>query len=121
MMSKFHWSFVVLVLLSSSTVPVVLGADSPDESKHIEVMKSSTELAHWIDAHFAKAWKQSEISPPDIVDDATFLKRAYLDLSGSVPAVSEAREFLAYQGAYKRDTLIDQLLNLEKRNTHFNT
>ncbi len=115
MMSKFLWSFVVLVLLSSSTVPLVLGADSPDESKYIQVIKSSTELARWIDAKFAEAWNQSAISPPDVVDDATFLKRAYLDLSGSVPAVSEAREFLAYQGAYKRDTLIDQLLNDTRR------
>ena len=46
--------------------------------------------------------------------DAEFLRRVYLDLAGRVPAVSEARAFLAGTAAEKRDRLIDKLLTGEE-------
>jgi hypothetical protein len=47
-------------------------------------------------------------SPP--ADDATFLRRAYLDTIGTLPSAEEARSFLADDSADKRDRLIDSLL-----------
>jgi hypothetical protein len=47
-------------------------------------------------------------SPP--ADDATFLRRAYLDTIGTLPSAEEARAFLANDSADKRDRLIDSLL-----------
>ncbi len=47
-------------------------------------------------------------SPP--CDDATFLRRAYLDTLGVLPTESEVRSFLADDSPDKRERLIDHLL-----------
>lgn len=76
---------------------------------------SVRELADWIDAQFAVVWETSHVAAPPVVDDATFLKRAYLDLSGTLAPVSQAREFLDYNGDHKRLLLIERLLNETRR------
>ena len=45
-----------------------------------------------------------------VADDAEFLRRAWLDLTGSVPPSADARAFLADQSPGKRAQLIDRLL-----------
>jgi hypothetical protein len=106
---------VAFVLVAVQAVPDAWGADSTAETKTAPSSLSSKELAAWIDETFAETWRQSQIEPPAVVNDATFLKRVYLDLSGTVAPVSEAREFLEYSGVQKRESLIDQLLNDTRR------
>ena len=43
-------------------------------------------------------------------DDAEFLRRIYIDLTGKLPTPTEARSFFADQDTSKRQKLIDQLL-----------
>jgi hypothetical protein len=50
------------------------------------------------------------ILPADLADDATFLRRVYLDTLGTLPTVTEARSFLADKRSDKRSLLIDGLL-----------
>ena len=76
---------------------------------------TSQVLAEWIDREIAEVWQSGNIEPPKVADDATFLKRVFLDLNGTVPSVSQAREFLGYDGPQKRDTLVDRLLNESRR------
>jgi hypothetical protein len=45
-----------------------------------------------------------------LASDAEFLRRIYLDLTGTVPSTTEARAFLADANANKRAVLIDRLL-----------
>jgi hypothetical protein len=52
--------------------------------------------------------KSSPASPA--VDDAGFLRRAWLDLAGTIPSVDEARKFLDDPATDKRAKLIDRLL-----------
>lgn len=47
-------------------------------------------------------------------DDATFLRRVFLDVIGLLPTVAEARAFLSDSSTDKRETLINQLLNREE-------
>lgn len=47
-------------------------------------------------------------------DDASFLRRVYLDLAGSIPSAGRAREFLADKSPDKRAELIDKLLSSPK-------
>lgn len=49
-------------------------------------------------------------APPALADDATFLRRAYLDLTGRIPTSGAARAFLADTDTGKRAKLIDRLL-----------
>ena len=50
------------------------------------------------------------ITPSEPAGDATFLRRAYLDVIGRLPTPDEARAFLADPSPDKRDRLVDRLL-----------
>lgn len=65
---------------------------------------------NFIDDHIHAKLKQLGIAPSELCDDATFLRRAFLDVIGRAPTPTEAREFLKSEDGNKRETLIDQLL-----------
>jgi len=50
------------------------------------------------------------IPPSELTDDATFLRRVFLDTIGTLPTAAEARAFLADKRPDKRARAIDQLL-----------
>jgi hypothetical protein len=59
------------------------------------------------------AWDKLErlgIAPSEPADDATFLRRVFLDTIGTLPTATEARAFLADTRADRRGRLIDALL-----------
>jgi hypothetical protein len=51
----------------------------------------------------------SKVAAPQ-ASDAEFLRRLYLDLTGTIPTAAEARKFLGDKSADKRTKLIDRLL-----------
>ena len=58
-------------------------------------------------------WKRLQtlgIEPSPVADDATFMRRTYLDVIGTLPTADEARKFLTDPSPQKRAILIDQLL-----------
>ncbi|MBI1368036.1 MAG: DUF1549 domain-containing protein [Planctomycetes bacterium] len=61
-------------------------------------------------AVFAKL-KTLRMDPSALCDDATFVRRAYLDILGLPPTADEARRFVADTAADKRARVIDALLN----------
>jgi len=60
-----------------------------------------------LDAYLSK----QNIPPPSSLDDATFLRRASLDLIGLLPTPEERQEFLTDASPNKRAKLVDQLLS----------
>ena len=58
---------------------------------------------------FAKL-RRLGITPSPLCSDVVFLRRATLDLTGTLPAAAEARQFLASGDPNKRRKLIDALL-----------
>ena len=58
--------------------------------------------------------KQLGIAPAKICSDAVFLRRAYLDVIGTLPTAGEARQFLQDTDADKRHKLVDRLLEREE-------
>ncbi len=78
-----------------------------------------SDLAKRIDELLAKEHKAHNVLPAAKADDAEFLRRAYLDLTGRIPKVSDVREFLADMHPAKRVNLIASLLESPRHATHF--
>ena len=60
-----------------------------------------------MDAKLAKL----NVAPSGLCDDAEFLRRVYLDLTGTLPTPDEARKFLADTAKDKRAKLVESLLD----------
>ena len=65
---------------------------------------------NFIDRHVNAHLKKLNLRPSDVCDDATFLRRAHLDIIGTLPMADEARRFLDDKSADKRAKLVDALL-----------
>jgi len=84
------------------------------------------ELASWVnhnfvDEHASKKFIELGIEPSPMCDDATFLRRAYLDAVGTLPTPEEANAFIDSTDPLKRERLVDELLGLTgdpARDTH---
>lgn len=63
-----------------------------------------------IDELVYKRLEQLRILPSAPSDDATFLRRIYLDLTGSLPSPEQTQKFLADTAPQKRSQRIDELL-----------
>ena len=55
-------------------------------------------------------WKRLNIQPANPCSDEVFLRRAYLDVIGTLPTPEEASQFLKDRDPAKRSALIDRLL-----------
>ena len=62
--------------------------------------------------------KAEEAPFADSADDASFLRRVTLDLSGNIPTAKEVSAFLADKNPNKRTKLIDQLLQSDTFASH---
>ena len=78
----------------------------------------ATAISARIDSLFDQAWHDEGIEPGPLTDDASFLRRATLDLTGIIPEVGKARSFLADETRNKRTRLIDELLKSPRHATH---
>lgn len=102
----------LLLLLAAVAWPApARAAEPPDPVK----------LAAVIDARLESEWKQAGVKPAPRVDDAAFLRRASLDLSGRVPTVAEVREFLADTSPDKRAKLVMRLTDSGGHTRHMAT
>jgi hypothetical protein len=55
--------------------------------------------------------RKLRLRPSDRCDDATFLRRAYLDLTGTLPSPDELKKFLAESSPAKRQHQLEALMN----------
>ncbi|HBN79669.1 MAG TPA: S-layer protein [Planctomycetaceae bacterium] len=65
---------------------------------------------NFVDDFVFENLKELGIPPSPICDDATFLRRVSLDISGRIPTEKETTEFLASSDPDKRDIVIQRLL-----------
>jgi hypothetical protein len=59
-------------------------------------------------------WRQMGVLPARLSSDAVFVRRAYLDVIGTLPTAAEAQRFLADPDPKKRSRLIDELLERDE-------
>jgi hypothetical protein len=71
-----------------------------------------------VDELLAAEWASAGLAPAPLADDATFFRRASLDLTGVIPSVGDVRAFLADAAPDKRAVWIDRLLSRPRHATH---
>ncbi len=65
---------------------------------------------NFIDHHVFNKLKVLGIPPSELSDDASFLRRSMLDITGKLPTAEQAKEFIEDKDPKKREKLIDDLL-----------
>ncbi|WP_254513599.1 DUF1549 domain-containing protein [Anatilimnocola floriformis] len=89
-----------------------------DESERADREQARAEIVRKVDERIDAALVRAKIVAAEQAEDAEFVRRAYLDLTGSVPRVADARKFLADQRADKRARLIEDLLTSPAHANH---
>jgi hypothetical protein len=97
----------VLVRFLNQQVPVSLAfvPARPD------FVWSNPPVANFIDERVFAKLQALRMNPSPLADEATFIRRVFLDCIGVLPTAEEARAFLADPASDKRARLIDQLLS----------
>jgi len=65
----------------------------------------------WVDHYIFSALRAKGIAPANLTNDAEFLRRITLDLTGRIPSTDEVTAFLAGRDPQKRTHAIDRLLD----------
>jgi len=64
-----------------------------------------------IDHMIRAEWKEHEIVPSAPVDDAGYLRRIYIDITGSIPPAQAAEDFISDHAPDKRQKAVEALLD----------
>lgn len=72
-----------------------------------------------VDVHTSKKWRDLGLVPADVATDEIFIRRAYLDITGTLPTPKQVADFVANKDAKKRDILIDQLVESPEYSYYF--
>jgi hypothetical protein len=100
--------------------PVPMQALSAESQQQARAMWAQhlNEAVQTIDGIVDKALKERGIAPNPRLDDYSFVRRAYLDIAGSIPTYEQVQEFTRASGANKRAQLIAKLLSTEGYVSH---
>lgn len=91
------------------------------KSKPVDPKKraKALESAKQIDALVAANYKKHGIEPNPKTSDSQFVRRAYLDICGTIPTMPQTRKFMSAREADKRAALVDELLSSDLYAGHF--
>ncbi len=87
-------------------IPVMLPVSAQNGAKYPKVTGRTK-----VDQLVIQKLRKVGILPADVCSDAEFLRRASLDITGTLPLPDEARQFAADRRADKRSRKIDELLS----------
>jgi hypothetical protein len=99
-------ALLLLVTPGRSAFPAL--ALNPFESKVALISGNAID-----DLVFAKL-ERCNVPPAPVCSDGVFVRRAYLDIIGTLPSGFEAKEFILDRSANKRRALIDRLLERDE-------
>ena len=91
---------------------------SANSDAAVGAQSSRSAMIAQVEQRINERLKQAELTPAGPSDDAEFIRRVSLDLTGITPRVVDVRKFLADQRADKRAKLIEQLLESPAHATH---
>jgi len=109
------WAVVFLAALGGKFPNSAQGdVLSPFESRAVLLPRSQSASSDKIDKLVFSRLEQLGIQSANICSDAVFVRRAYLDVIGTLPTVQQARTFILDHDPNKRSALIDRLLQREE-------
>lgn len=82
--------------------------------KRQEVIRSAAEIDRLVDLNYTR----TSARPNAKTTDAQFVRRIYLDVTGTIPTYQQTQKFLAAKEPDKRAKLIDELLNSDGYASH---
>jgi hypothetical protein len=71
-----------------------------------------------IDQHIASFYRNKKLPVPQVTDDATFLRRAFLVAIGRIPTAEEALAFMEIEDTAKREALVEYLVASQGFSSH---
>ncbi len=84
-----------------------------------EVSGQNQDIPARINHFLTLRWNEQEVTTADRADDATLVRRLYLDLAGRIPTIEERDRFLEDTESDKYAQLVDELLASEDYAVHF--
>ena len=108
--SQMITTFLLIAASVSVATAQRVQADETTASQSQEPSWAS--LTKWLDERYSDRFEGNN------VDDLTFLRRVYLDLSGRIPSVSELRDFRRDRSATKRIDVVEKLLADDRYGEH---
>lgn len=91
--------------------PIATHSPSPSESSPDELSLNQSWIDEsWIDEPIARRLTAVGLQRAQQADDATLVRRIYIDLLGRIPKPEEAKEYVLSNAHDKWDRLVDQLL-----------
>jgi Protein of unknown function (DUF1553)/Protein of unknown function (DUF1549) len=76
-------------------------------------------LSKWIDDYLERRWKELDVTPAPLAEDAIFFRRLNLDLIGKIPELVDVQDYLGNPHDTKRWNAIERCLNNEAAARHF--
>jgi len=104
------------LLLVSLAIPgygQAKGVPSPGDDAEL-LKKSALE----IDQFIASFYRRKKLPVPEVTDDATFMRRAFLVGIGRIPTAEEALAFMEIGSPSKREELVGYLMNSQGYSSH---
>jgi hypothetical protein len=113
-LSNIHTSIATLLISACLAPLAAFGAEKQTAFDARFETQGKLTPRNKIDELTSTRWKESGIKPANLCSDGVFLRRAWLDVTGTLPTAGQAAEFLNSKDPNKRAALIDRLLDSEE-------
>ena len=109
-------SYITCLLAASISLQVSVWAQAaPKPGDDIEFLRKS---ALEIDRQIASFYRSKKLSVPEVTNDATFMRRAFLVAIGRIPTAEEALAFIEIEDPAKREELVAYLMKSQGYSSH---
>jgi hypothetical protein len=112
--TNVHHGFTFLLIAACIAPVAALAAEEPPAFDATFETQAALTPRNKIDELVFAKWKELGIQPAKLCSDSVFLRRAWLDVTGTLPTAQQAAEFLNSKDPNKRAALVDRLLDSEE-------
>ncbi len=93
--------------------PTKVASNTPPSIRPNSVKLASVDNVNWINERVTQLWEENNIKPSAAASDGEFIRRAYLDIVGTVPEPEVAAAYIKNRDKDKKAKLILSLVNSE--------